>query len=70
MTPCRGKLRLELDHESKILRWPCVALQQRGQLGGVVDEDTLIEMLESINQQVEAKSKVSFTRRRMDDDWD
>ena len=43
---------------------------QRGQLGGVVDEDTLIEMLESINQQVEAKSKVSFTRRRMDDDWD
>ena len=43
---------------------------QRGQLGGVVDEDTLIQMLESINEQIEAKSKVSFTRRRVDDDWD
>jgi programmed cell death protein 5 len=43
---------------------------QRGQLGGVVDEETLIQMLESINEQTEAKSKVSFTRRRMDDDWD
>ena len=39
-------------------------------LGGVVDEETLIQMLESINEQTEAKSKVSFTRRRMDDDWD
>merc|ERR1719231_2105103 len=37
---------------------------QRGQLGGVVDEDTLIQMLESINEQTETKSKVSFTRRR------
>jgi len=43
---------------------------QRGQLGGVVDEDTLIQMLESINEQQQEKSKVSFTRRRMDDDWD
>jgi len=43
---------------------------QRGQLGGVVDEETLIQMLESINEQTESKSKVSFTRRRMDDDWD
>jgi len=43
---------------------------QRGQLGGVVDEDTLVQMLEKINAQFEEKSKVSFTRRRMDDDWD
>merc|ERR1711939_803105 len=43
---------------------------QRGQLGSVVDEDALIQMLESINEQTETKSKVSFTRRRMDDDWD
>jgi programmed cell death protein 5 len=42
---------------------------QRGQLGGVVDEDTLIQMLESINEQMESKSKVSFNRRRADDDW-
>lgn len=32
---------------------------QRGQLGGVVDEDTLVQMLEKINAQFEEKSKVS-----------
>uniref|UniRef100_A0A7S4P753 Programmed cell death protein 5 n=3 Tax=Guillardia theta TaxID=55529 RepID=A0A7S4P753_GUITH len=42
---------------------------QRGAIGGQIDEAQLIEMLESINEQTEKETKVTFQRRRIDDDW-
>jgi programmed cell death protein 5 len=45
---------------------------QRGAIGGAIDEDQLIQMLESISE-MEGKSKVAkvtIQRRRMDDDDD
>lgn len=44
---------------------------RNGALGGPVEEDQLIQMLESISE-IEGKSKVgkvTMQRRRMDDDW-
>ncbi|ORX91520.1 DNA-binding TFAR19-related protein [Basidiobolus meristosporus CBS 931.73] len=47
-----------------------IRMAQTGQLRGKVTESHLIELLEQINSQQKAETKIVYNRRRFDDDSD